>query len=115
MTSSTITRYVNPWKFKREQNATRMAALRQRDGDTCRRCRRTMRFDLPAGHDLGPKVEAIVAIAPGEEPMLDNLCLCHARCNADAGDDTTEVRQRIRMKSEADLFDRSRRQGVRSA
>jgi hypothetical protein len=43
-----IIKYVNPWKFGREQNEQRLRALRQRDGDNCTRSRRPLRFG-PAG------------------------------------------------------------------
>jgi hypothetical protein len=65
-----------------------------------------MRFDLASGHDLGPKVEAIVA--DGEVPALDQLCLTHRRCNADGVDHTQEVQERVRRKNEAALFARRR-------
>ena len=110
MSSSTIARYVNPWKFKREQEELRrMAELRRRDGDECRRCRRQMRFDLPEGHDMGPKVEAFVSVANGEVAALDNSCLTHRRCNTDSADFTAEVKERVRRKNEAELFSRSRK------
>lgn len=104
--SSVIVRLVAPWKFRREQDQKRVAALRERDGDDCRRCRRPIRFDLPRGHDKGPKIETIV----GDEPSgaLENLCLCHGRCNAAGLDHTDEVAERIRRKSEADLLSRNK-------
>ena len=46
----TLPRPLNPFFYKREAAARRVAQLRQRDGDQCRRCRRPLRFDLPAGH-----------------------------------------------------------------
>lgn len=108
VSTSTIARYVNPWKFRRELEQQRQVqALRQRDGDNCRRCRRPMRFDAPQGHDQGPSIEPILSNAEGS-PSLENLCLCHSRCNALGGDNTTEVRERIRRKNEAELFARSR-------
>jgi hypothetical protein len=109
MSRSIIARYVNPWKYKREQEELRrVAELRGRDGDDCRRCRRPMRFDLPAGHDLGPKIECIAPGTGGEQETLDPLFLCHGRCNADA-DRTQEVIERVRRKNEADLFAKSRK------
>jgi hypothetical protein len=110
MTSSILTRYVNPWKHKREQEELRrVTALRQRDGDECRRCRRPMRFDLPSGHDLGPTIEEIAPALDHDEPVLENFCLTHRRCNADAADNTREVVDRVRRKNEAELFARSRK------
>ena len=99
--SSVIVKFVIPWKFRREQRAQRLQALRHRDGDDCRRCRRPMRFDLPSGHDLGPKVEQILS---GSAEALDNLCLTHRRCISEGADHTVEVKERIRRRAEADLL-----------
>lgn len=110
MSQSIIARYVNPWKYRREQEALqKIAALRSRDGEDCRRCRRPMRFDLPAGHDLGPKLEPVAPTPPGEAPALDVLCLTHRRCNADGVDVTGEVIERVRRRNEAELFAKSRK------
>lgn len=106
--SSIVARYLTPWKHKRELEEQRLAALRGRDGDDCRRCRRPMRFDLPDGHDLGPKVEKVLAACAGETPGIENLCLTHRRCNTEPADFTAEVKERIRRKNEAELFANSR-------
>lgn len=108
MSGSTIIRLVNPWKFRREQQAQRIAALRKRDGDSCKRCKRPMRFDLQDGHDLMPKIEQIT---PSADPEMspDNLCLTHIRCNTKHGCDTAEVKERARIKHEAELFAKSRK------
>jgi len=95
-----IAKYVTPWKFRREQQAQRVAALRQRDGDDCRRCRRPIRFDLTPGHDKGPKIEGEAS----DEQALDQLFLCHGRCNAAGADHTAEVTERVRRRGEAALF-----------
>ena len=116
MSGSVIIRYVNPWKFRRDQNAQRMKALRQRDGDNCRRCKRPIRFDLTDGHDLGPKVEPIeYTAAAGEEQALENLCLTHGRCNSAGADHTGEVSERIRRRSEAEMLSKSRTKKPRRA
>ena len=107
--TSAIVRYVNPWKFRREQKAQRVAELRHRDGDNCRRCKRPMRFDLQDGHDLMPKIEQIVAGPAAEAEAFDNLCLTHVRCNTKSGCDTAEVKERARIKHEAALFAKSRK------
>ena len=104
--SSVIVKFVNPWKFRRDQEAQRLQALRHRDGDDCRRCRRPMRFDLPSGHDLGPKVEQILS---GTPEAIDNLCLTHHRCISEGADHTVEVKERIRRRAEAELLSGSRR------
>jgi hypothetical protein len=110
MSRSIIAKYVTPWKYRREQQLQqRITELRARDGDNCRRCRRQIRFDLQNGHDRGPKLESIAPYADSAEQPLDNLCLCHGRCNGDAGDDTIEVTERVRRKSEAALFATSRK------
>jgi len=108
--SSPIARFVSPLKYRREQEeAARVRALRQRDGDDCRRCRRPMRFDLPAGHDQGACVQPIQFGADAEGAAFDNLCLTHLRCNAVAADHTAEVTERIRRKQEAELFSKARK------
>lgn len=109
MTRSFIARYVSPWVLKRDrEQQQRLAALRQRDGDNCRRCRRPLRFDLPDGHEQAPTIQQLVQSTNDEPPMLDNLCLCHQRCNAQGADNTSEVKERIRRKGEAALFSRAR-------
>ena len=108
--STSIARFVSPWKYRREQEeAARVRALRQRDGDECRRCRRSMRFDLPAGHDQAAWVQPILYGAGAEEESLDNLCLTHRRCNVASADNTDEVTERIRRKQEAELFSKARK------
>ena len=109
MSGSIIIKYVNPWRFRREQQAERIAALRCRDGDNCKRCKRPMRFDLPDGHESMPKVEQIVPQPAGGIEDLANLCLTHVRCNAKHGCDTVEVKERARIKNEAALFEKSKR------
>jgi hypothetical protein len=110
MSRSMIARYVNPWKYRRDQaEAARLAALRARDGDGCRRCRRPMRFDLPPGHDLAPRVEDIAFTPAGEEQALESLCLTHRRCNPAGADNTAEVTERARRKNEAELFAKARK------
>lgn len=103
-----LARYVTPWKFKREQQEQRVAQLRQRDGDHCRRCRRPIRFDLPPGHDKGPKIELSESEHSGDA-MLEDLCLCHGRCNVVGADKTDEVTERIRRRGEAALLSRKKR------
>src|SRR5689334_19187323 len=103
MPQRSIAKYLAPWTYKRRLEAERLTELRRRDGDTCVRCRRPLRFDLPDGHDQGARVEEIV---PGSE-ALDNLRLTHRRCNAPGLDHTAEVTDRIRRKAEAELFAKS--------
>lgn len=98
-------KYLNPWKYRRQQAAERMAALRARDGDNCARCRRPMRFDLVEGHDQGAAIELVAADA-GE--ALHNFRLCHPRCNPSGVDHTAEVTMRVRRKNEAELFAKAR-------
>ena len=97
MTGSAI-RYLNPWKAKRDRAAAELAALRQRDGDNCSRCRWPLRFDLPVGHDQAAKIERI-----------GDACLTHVRCNVPGRDDTEEVMERLRPSREAELFAKGRK------
>jgi 5-methylcytosine-specific restriction endonuclease McrA len=108
--NDSIVRYLNPWKHRREleRQQQRVAELRRRDGDDCRRCRRPLRFDLTDGHDLAPKIESMLSNGAAEE-SLDNLCLTHRRCIAEGNDHTDEVAERVRRKNEAELFAASRR------
>ena len=85
-----------------------MSALRERDGDNCRRCRRPIRFDLPSGHDRGARIEPVGA-GPSSHKSIDGLCLTHGRCNSEPADHTAEVRERLRPKREAELFSKARR------
>lgn len=101
-----LTRFLNPWKYRREQQAAQLAELRERDGDACRRCRRPIRFDLPQGHDQGVRFETIVPGAGVES--LANLCLTHGRCNVGGQDHTFTVAERLRPQREADLFAKAR-------
>jgi len=109
---STIVRYLNPWKFRRERESERVRVLRIRDGEHCARCRRPLRFDLPAGHDHGPILEPVV---PGGRDGLDNLRLTHRRCFAPGVDHTDEVTERLRRKSEAALFVKARKRKRKAA
>jgi hypothetical protein len=107
---STIAKFVSPFKYRREQEeAARVRALRQRDGDECRRCRRSMRFDLPAGHDQGACAQPVRFGVDAEFVSFDNLCLTHRRCNSVSADHTAEVTERIRRKQEAELFSKARK------
>lgn len=104
MTSLILARLSPRTSRKDKEHQQRITALRQRDGEICRRCRRPLRFDLPRGHERAPKIESIAPQAEGKPVNLDNLCLCHGRCNAEPGDMTLEVRERVRRKNEAELF-----------
>jgi hypothetical protein len=109
MSRTMIARYVNPWKYRREVEQQRLHALRQRDGDDCRRCRRPLRFDLPSGHDWGPSIQQVLPPPTDAVETVEHLCLTHRRCTAEAADNTREVQERVRRKSEAELFAKSRR------
>jgi 5-methylcytosine-specific restriction endonuclease McrA len=106
---SLITKFLNPWRYQRELREERTAALRERDGDNCARCRRPIRFDRPAGHDQGAKIEPIQSQDARGPETLDNLCLTHGRCNTKAGDDTAAVMERLRPKREAELLPKARK------
>ena len=115
MQRTSIVLYLNPWAYSRRKVRERLDALRARDGDDCRRCRRPMRFDLPNGHDQAPKLEPIHPTASDKGSALDNLCLTHIRCNASGADHTGEVTERMRRRSEAALLSRPRRRANRAA
>jgi hypothetical protein len=109
MSRFSLARYVSPWNLrKNKERQQRVAELRSRDGDNCRRCRRALRFDLPAGHEKAPTILALAATVAREPETLDNLVLCHVRCNAGEADLTGEVTDRVRRKNEAELFSKRR-------
>ena len=109
MSSFSLARYVSPWTFKKNQERERrVAELRARDGENCRRCRRPLRFYLTDVQNPGPKIERIAPVAEGEPETIDNLVLCHSRCNAEGLDQTVEVTERVRRKAEAELFAKRR-------
>lgn len=110
LSNAAIASFLNPWKARREERERRIAELRGRDGDDCRRCRRPIRFDLSAGRDQGPRVEDLVTGPAGVPSELSNQCLCHGRCNSVGADHTAEVQERRRRSNEAELFAKSRRQ-----
>jgi len=115
MASSSIARYLTPWKFRREQQAERVRSLRDRDGDNCARCRRPVRFDLTDGHDQGAAIELVIPAIAGGGEEIGNLRLCHRRCNSSGIDHTVEVTERIRRKNEAALLPKSRRRASKAA
>jgi hypothetical protein len=106
MSAGSLVRLLNPWKHRREQREAKLAALRNRDGDDCRRCRRPIRFDRPHGHDLAARFEEVV---PGlKAEGVANLCLTHERCNVSGQDHTSEIAERLRPQREAELFAKAR-------
>jgi 5-methylcytosine-specific restriction endonuclease McrA len=109
MPAKSIAKYLNPWMFQREKKRQRFQVLRERDGDNCWRCRRPMNFDLPRGHDQAPTIEHIQPKSKGGMGDLGNLCLCHGRCNRLMADATPEVKERMLVKNEAELLEKSRR------
>jgi hypothetical protein len=112
MPRTSIVQYLNPWKLRRAREAERLRQLRDRDGEACARCRRPLRFDLPAGHDQGATIERVVL---GASEALDNLRLTHRRCFAPGLDHTGEVTERIRRKAEAELLSKPRRRASKAA
>jgi hypothetical protein len=106
---SVIIKYLNPWKFRRQEQERRVAELRRLGGDNCSRCRRPIRFDLPDGHDLSPRIEPVLHAANGGDEEFSNLCLTHGRCNPAGADHTVEAKDRIRRKNEAELFSKAKR------
>ena len=106
-------RYLNPWTLSRDKQQRRFEELRSRDGDHCRRCKRAMQFDLPPGHDQAPTVEQLKPKSNGGSAALDNLCLCHRRCNWAVGDSTLEVTERVRLRAEEAVPPKRRAAGGR--
>ena len=104
-----LVRFLNPFSYRREQAARRLAELRQRDGDACRRCRRRLRFDLPDGHDLG------ATIVGGAGDSLADTVLTHRRCHSAGTDHTAVVAERRKRKKEAELLAKPAKRRKRAA
>ena len=100
MPTGSILRFLNPRKFRRDREAEQVRALKVRDGANCARCRRPLRFDLPSGYDLAPRVEHVAD---------DSEYLTHGRCNPSMIDHTGEVLDRVRRKAEAELLAKPKR------
>lgn len=114
MIHESLAKYLAPWTLNAKRTQHRFDQLRKRDGDTCRRCRRAMRFDLPPGHDLGPRIEQLLA-GPTAQPIpVDGRFLCHVRCHASMTDHTAQVIERVRRKAEAELFAKPKRRRKRA-
>lgn len=114
--NSSLARFVTPFSYRRAQEeAARVEALKARDGDCCRRCRRPIRFDLTEGNDRGPKIEPIGPQPADGTVDMSTLVLCHRRCNAAGADHTSEVQERRRRSNEAELFAKSRKSARRKA
>ena len=96
-----IARYIKPWTLKRDKQRQRLAELRQRDGDNCRRCRRPIRFDLAPGNDQAPMLEQMGPKSKESGRALDAFCLCHVRCSGATVDNTAQVQERLRLRTEA--------------
>ena len=108
--NSSLARIVTPWSYRRAQEeAARVEALKARDGECCRRCRRPIRFALTDGHDQGPKVEPIGPQPVDRPPDLGAHVHSHRRCNGVGADHTNEVQERRRRSNEAELFAKSAR------
>ena len=69
--------------------------------------------DEITGEQIAPKLEPILPSAGAA--ALDNLCLCHTRCNAQSGDNTAEVLHRLQLKSTEAAKPAKRRKPARRA
>ena len=90
-------KYLNPWMFAREAKRARVQALRDRDGDTCWRCHRPMRFGSPFNCGKSATIEHKLPKSLGGTGQLDNLVLCHVGCNRHLGANPAEQKERMRL------------------
>lgn len=107
--TAAIFRYLNPRLLRRDRLMDQVERLRARDGESCRRCRRPMRFDLPIGHDLAPAIEQTSPTPRRGDPDLREAYLCHGRCNIPGRDHTEAALERLRPQREAELLSKGRR------
>ena len=108
-----IVRYLNPWTLRRDKQRQRLLELRTRDGDHCGRCKRPMNFDLPPGHDQAPVLVPVGANPGKGSRAIENLRLCHVRCNGVTVDSTAQVQERLRLRAEESVAPRKRAAGRR--
>lgn len=97
MAKKSIAKYLNPWMFKRQKKRERLTALLARDGDLCWHCGNKMRLGPP--HNIGKAVtiEHYLPKAMGGTSALENLRLCHVRCNRHLGASPPEQKDRMRL------------------
>lgn len=78
---------------------TRIALLRERDGDDCRICSLPIWFEAPVSHHpAAASVDHIVPQGSGKGgcDCLGNLRLCHHWCNVKRSDDPPGTKMRLR-------------------
>lgn len=59
--------------------------LRERDGDKCHLCGRTINFDLPGNHPRGAHIDHLIPLADGGADCKTNVKMAHGKCNLKRG------------------------------
>ena len=84
-------------------NISNVDRLRARDGDRCWLCSEPMNFQAKPNSPTAWSIEHLIAQSLGGPAMLDNLVLCHPRCNRILGDrpltQKINLRERRRRKA----------------
>jgi 5-methylcytosine-specific restriction endonuclease McrA len=83
-------------------NISKVDRLRLRDGGRCWLCDEPLEFKAVPNSKTAPTLEHLIAQSRGGPSTLDNLVLCHPRCNNLLGDrplaDKIKMRERRRKK-----------------
>jgi 5-methylcytosine-specific restriction endonuclease McrA len=95
-------RWLMPWWIRHHhRHKAKAAELRVRDGDSCWRCNRPMRFDGPPNCGKAATIEHLNPRSKGGTWHIDNLRLVHVGCNRHLGARTPEQKERMRINVEA--------------
>ena len=97
MASKPHAKWFSPWMFARDKKRQRFDAVRKRDGDQCWHCGNPMRFGRPFNIGKAATIEHWLPKALGGTSALDNLRLCHVRCNRHLGANSPEQKERMRL------------------
>jgi 5-methylcytosine-specific restriction endonuclease McrA len=76
------------------------ADVRERHGDDCYLCERTIDYALPWPDPASPSMDHIVPLSLGGTHTLDNVAMTHLRCNNKKNARTTDKRPRTRAPAE---------------
>lgn len=92
--------------------SAKIELLRARDGDGCWYCGKTINFDLKAPAKLAGTLEHLLAQSLGGTSALDNLVICHAKCNAHLRDHPLPTKRKMR---EANLRNLAKQAAAKAA
>ena len=84
------------WFFQRKAKKSKLAAVRQRDGDDCWFCGNAMRFGGIPNTRKYATLEHLQPLSKGGTSAMENLALCHKSCNGHLKDFDRTHKQKMR-------------------